>query len=121
MALTVTDDDGEEDPFSTGVYVNEITPFVNVKTDKSEYKAEEVMRTSITLRNPTSMDKNVYLFWEFGIPEYSWESQVMLVPFALPAGFEQTYIFPWKLPGIGFSFNRKSWREFLILMKRHGT
>jgi len=53
VTLTVTDDDGEEDSFSTDVYVNEITPFVNVKTDKSEYKAEEVMRASITLRNPT--------------------------------------------------------------------
>jgi len=104
VTLTVTDDDGEEASFSTDVYVNEIKPFVKIRTDKSEYKTGEVMRTSITLRNPTSENKNVYFLWKIEIPERNLESLVMRKHFSLPAGFEQTRIRYWELSNIGFSF-----------------
>jgi len=112
VTLTVTDDDGEEASFSTDVHVNEIKPFVKIRTDKSEYKTGEVMRTSITLRNPTSENKNVYFLWKFEIPERNWESWVMREHFSLPAGFEQTYIDYGEFPDIGFSFDAK-WHVLL--------
>jgi hypothetical protein len=81
---------------------------VGISTDKTEYIAGETMLITITLANPTEEWQSVYFAWRLDIPEYGYQSWIMVKPLYLPPDYEQTVTIPFVLGDYGFTFNA-SW------------
>ena len=89
-------------------------PSVEIATDKDEYEAGDVMRISITLRNPPTgitledsptEERDVVFRWWLEFPDYGLSFSVVETMLTLPVGYERVFTLRWTLPDFGVSFH----------------
>ena len=68
---------------------------VTISTDKTTYTTGDIMGVEINISNPSDTSKSVVFGWWLTIPSFDYMTvPIATIPMTLPAGYNQTFIFP---------------------------
>ena len=91
---TLKADDGDGHSDTTTIEIVKEKTTISISTDKFVYNPGDTMIITISFKNPTASSVDTYFLWYLGLPDYGYWKQMLVTPFTLPPGYEQSFTIP---------------------------
>ena len=82
----------------------ELTLFVYISTDKTEYTTGDIMLANITIANPSKETKHVIFNWWVTVPSKRfYTAPLATVPMTLPPAYNKTFTYPITVGSVSYT------------------